>query len=767
MKPEELLRAHPFLNMFTRRLNHLSVIMNAQGIVTYCHYRYSHDQPHMASEIMGKNIFKYYQLPRNKSLEKIVSDLKGPCRRLSQLNWELMNQYAISDLFAVFFSTPFCDQFVSYPNFHVKYPQSRIHITQIDGENFLGVISFAEFQSPVSMFSSEVVVITDLNNRIVAYNQALLDLHNADDKFFDRPLSSLFAFEKEGAPGRLADAQLHSVALDPSILSPVPRNLFSLESGTLSWKTPLSDQMRFLHVNIPLNHDRCDYQLSFKATLDQGTFPCLITRAETINPPDNFGFLFGPHPAGPALILKQSGITVQETRFPDINNMTEAQFSLEKRNNRMIYSVNGIPAITYLEEYQLPAVPGDHLAFLVRPGTACAVNNMRLFLSRPGETAIPPVFAVLKNRLGYKYRVHREPFEFGVRAFYAYRLENVTSFEKKISQLKRERDLFHDSLRGREAMAAYVGQNARVVQIKDTLQTLSQSARSVLFTGETGTGKEVLANLFHALSGKARAPYVKVDCSTLPPTLLESELFGYEPGAFTGAASRHLGKFEQAQHGTLYLDEVSNISMETQAKLLGVLEDFRITRLGGNEPVQLDLAVVASSNRPLEALIKQNAFRPDLFYRLSRFRIDVPPLRERMDDIPHLARHFLDQANREYRKKVKGITEAGYKKLYSHTWPGNIRELKNVIFKAVLFTEARMIGPKDLDIIELGRGPAAVPGRALRYQGARDMTRQGLEAALKQCRGNVFAVVEKLGVARGTVYNKMRKFGLDPDAFRA
>jgi DNA-binding NtrC family response regulator len=766
MKPEELLHSHPFLNFFTRRLKHLSVIINVKGIVTYCHYQYSHDQPHMANEIMGKDIFKYYQLPKNKTLQEIIDARKGPCQDISQLSWELMDSNPVTDLFAVFPSTPYCDRFVSYPNFHVKFAQSHIYLMQINDESFLGIISFAEFQSPISMFSSEVIMITDLQNKIVAYNQALLDLHNTEDVFFDKPLNELFKMEKESSTGPVTDAQLNSISIDASKITPVPENLFSFDAEILSWKTGPSDQMCFLHVNIPLNHDRCDYQFSFRAAFEKGAFPCLITRAETINPPDNFGFLFGPQGRAPALILKQSGITVQQAPFPDLFNMTEAQFSLEKRNNRMIFSINGIPAVTCLEEYPLPAVPGDHLAFLVRPGTACSVKDMRLFLSNPREVSMPPVFATLKNRLKYKYRVHREPFEFGIKAFYAYRLENVTSFERKISQLKKERDLFQDSLRGQEAMAAYVGQSARVAQIKDTLQTLSQSASGVLLVGETGTGKEVLANLFHKLSGKKRSPFVKVDCSTLPATLLESELFGYEPGAFTGASSRHIGKFEQAQNGTLFLDEISNISMNTQAKLLGVLEDFKITRLGGNEVISLDLAIVASSNKSLETLIEQNAFRADLFYRLSRFKLEIPPLRERMDDIPLLCRYFIDQANREYKKRVKGISEAGYKKIYTHHWPGNIRELKNAVFKAVLFTEEKMIGPQNLDIIEFPDRADVMAQETIKGKRPRDITRSELEAALKKCGGNIFSVVQLLKVARGTVYNKLKKYGLNPDAFR-
>jgi Nif-specific regulatory protein len=369
----------------------------------------------------------------------------------------------------------------------------------------------------------------------------------------------------------------------------------------------------------------------------------------------------------------------------------------------------------------------------------------------------------------HKFRVYQEPCYYNNGLYHICRFENITGYENEITRLRREkeavsqeRDKMESALRRQQHLDRFIGSSGSTRSVKETLNTLSQSAATLLLVGETGTGKEVLANLFHDLSPRKDKPFVKLDCSTLPPSLIESELFGYEPGAFTGAQKTHIGKFEQANGGALFLDEIGNLSLETQAKLLGVLEDQRITRLGGAKPIQLSINIIAASNRNLEALIREKRFRDDLYYRLNRFKIEIPRLRERTDDIPALCQEFIRQANREYGKSVKGISEDGYVKLYQHDWPGNVRELKNVIFKAVLFSKSAQIHPGNLDLTAESSGPERTPARK---KGDR-ITLERLKEALTEAEGNIFAVAEILDVTRATVYNRMKRYGLDPDGFR-
>jgi transcriptional regulator with GAF, ATPase, and Fis domain len=225
----------------------------------------------------------------------------------------------------------------------------------------------------------------------------------------------------------------------------------------------------------------------------------------------------------------------------------------------------------------------------------------------------------------------------------------------------------------------------------------------VLITGETGTGKEVIANLLHRRSPRADRPFVSVNCAAFPETLLESELFGYERGAFTGAERRREGRFEVADRGTLFLDEVGEMSPAAQVKLLRVLQERQFTRLGGNRPVNVDVRVVAATNKDLEAGVRAGTFREDLYYRLNVIRLEVPPLRERREEIPSLVEHFLRENLRRHGRGPDGFTAAAMDVLYRHPWPGNVRELKNVVERCAVLSETPQVGPEQLQL-DAGRG---------------------------------------------------------------
>jgi transcriptional regulator with PAS, ATPase and Fis domain len=282
----------------------------------------------------------------------------------------------------------------------------------------------------------------------------------------------------------------------------------------------------------------------------------------------------------------------------------------------------------------------------------------------------------------------------------------------------------------------------------------------VLIQGPTGTGKEVLARFIHMKSGRRDAPFVKVDCSALPPNLIESELFGHEKGAFTGALRQKTGRFEQADKGTIFLDEVGNLSREIQAKLLNVLQDHTVTRIGGIQPVRLDIRVLAATNIPLESLIRTGAFREDLFYRLNALTIFLPPLKDRLEDVPELCRHFLSALNANSEKQIKDLTPAAYKRLYDHTFPGNIRELKNIIDKAFIFCERPFIDEGDVQIVQTEVPRRGADGAGRRKNPLMRMDRAEMEALLKKHRGIVRDVAEALGVTRQACYHYMKRKGI-------
>jgi len=242
-----------------------------------------------------------------------------------------------------------------------------------------------------------------------------------------------------------------------------------------------------------------------------------------------------------------------------------------------------------------------------------------------------------------------------------------------------------------------VSRSPKIKEILKLIKKVAKSNASILIQGETGTGKELIAGLIQFISLRHNKPYIKVNCAALPESLLESELFGHEKGSFTGAYQTRIGKFEQAHEGTLFLDEIGDMNLFTQAKILRVLQDQEFTRIGGNKTIQVDARIVTATNKDLWREIEKNNFRSDLFYRLNVVTIDVPPLRERKEDIPLIAEFFRRKYSSELRKSVRGFTEDAIGLLKNHYWPGNIRELKNMVERAALIVdEGEMIGCDEL-----------------------------------------------------------------------
>ena len=236
---------------------------------------------------------------------------------------------------------------------------------------------------------------------------------------------------------------------------------------------------------------------------------------------------------------------------------------------------------------------------------------------------------------------------------------------------------------------------------------VAESSANVLLRGESGTGKELIASAIHYASRRAKKPLIKVACAALPENLLESELFGYERGAFTGALERKLGRFELANYGTIFLDEIGDLALTTQVKLLRVLQEKEIERLGGTQTIKVDVRVICATHRNLEEMVKQGKFREDLFYRINVFPIIIPPLRDRKEDIPALVDHFIEQFNKENKRKIKGINRAALDMLMAHDWPGNVRELENAVERALVLCRKDMITPHEISS-NLHKGDEAV-----------------------------------------------------------
>ena len=354
-------------------------------------------------------------------------------------------------------------------------------------------------------------------------------------------------------------------------------------------------------------------------------------------------------------------------------------------------------------------------------------------------------------------------------------LERAATQEKLAEHAERlERQLSNQGLLGE-----MVGSSPKMREVFSLIQQVAPSRAAVLITGESGTGKELAARAIHALSPRRNGPFVALNCAAMPDSLMESELFGHEKGAFTGAVDRRAGCFELAQNGTVLLDEIGDMPVALQAKLLRVLEDSRVRRLGGKTEIQLDVRILAATNSPLDAAIREGKFREDLFYRLNVFPIPLPPLRDRKDDLGPLATALLGDLNRKHGTKVTDVSKEVMERFRAYNWPGNVRELRNVVERAVILAGEGTVLPAHLAAGFGGQGsppsapaatgstgaaPAAMAavGDELRIpvgSTIEQAERALIELTLEHTRHNKTRAAEVLGISQKTLFNKLKEYG--------
>jgi DNA-binding NtrC family response regulator len=327
----------------------------------------------------------------------------------------------------------------------------------------------------------------------------------------------------------------------------------------------------------------------------------------------------------------------------------------------------------------------------------------------------------------------------------------------ELARLERENREMRQALAGRYA-DAFVAASPVMRGVLELVDRAAAARAPVLVLGESGTGKELVARRLHFASARVAAPFVAVNCKALAESVLESELFGHERGAFTGAVSEHAGCFERADSGTLFLDEIGEVSEAFQAKLLRVLQDGEVLRVGGSHPRRVDVRVVAATNRDLAAEVAAGRFREDLFYRLNVIPVRLPPLRERRDDIVPLARHFLAQLGRESGRPL-GLDAAAEARLLEHGWPGNARELRNVLERAAVLASGDLLGPEDLLLEPPPRGPAP-PAHGTLQQHLERAAAERIRVALGATGGRRAEAAARLGIDRATLFRWMRRLGL-------
>ncbi len=355
-------------------------------------------------------------------------------------------------------------------------------------------------------------------------------------------------------------------------------------------------------------------------------------------------------------------------------------------------------------------------------------------------------------------------------------LEKVLLSAQTALRLRRLTDE-NENLRGRiEEKYRLIGESASIERVRQQIQRMGRSQATVLITGENGTGKENVCRSIHAVSERAQGPFVAVNCAAIPEELIESELFGHEKGAFTGAVAMHRGKFELAHQGTLFLDEIGDMSLKTQSKLLRVLQDRQIERVGGTRQIDVDVRVIAATNKELREEIAKGSFREDLFYRLNVLPVSLPPLRDRGEDIILLARHFLADYCRENGEADKALSPVAQKMLRAHTWPGNVRELKNLMERMSILVAGNVVEAEDLQNCGM-----SIPSTEERVRPTEDILsscddfrlakarfeREFILSKLKVCGFSVSKTAEKIGMERTHLYRKLKQLEIEVESEEA
>jgi len=389
-----------------------------------------------------------------------------------------------------------------------------------------------------------------------------------------------------------------------------------------------------------------------------------------------------------------------------------------------------------LVDIKMPGTDGVELQRRMRE-----IDPEMLVIIMTGYASVDTAVAALKNGA---YDYVSKPFD---PDDIAHSVHNAISHKRAEQENVRLRETVASVVRPQEI----VGQSATMVRVFEAIQTVGPTDATVLITGESGTGKELCARAIHAASPRHYNPLVVIHCGALAETLLESELFGHEKGAFTGAQYRKKGSFEVAEGGSVFLDEVGDISLKTQTDLLRVLQEREITRVGSTHPIQVDFRCIAATNKKLDQLIEEGRFRPDLFYRLNVFQIQLPALRDRKGDIPILVEHFVRKFSASMNKRINRVSPTAMALLDRYQWPGNVRELENAVERAMVVAQEPEIREGDFAL--------RLPLAENQPRTLEDIERAHILAVLEDCKGNQTLAAEVLDIDRVTLHNKLKKYG--------
>ncbi len=411
---------------------------------------------------------------------------------------------------------------------------------------------------------------------------------------------------------------------------------------------------------------------------------------------------------------------------------------------------SGPKALDVIEEEK----PGIMIADLVMPGMDGIELMKKAKALQPGlEVVIITAYASIPTAIN---AMKEGAYDYIEKPFCPERAELLVKKLAEHQELVEENISLRQRLEDHYRFENIITKSPKMQRVIEIIKVVARSNATVLITGESGTGKELVARAIYSQSNRHNKPFIAVSCAALPESLLESELFGHEKGSFTGAYAQKKGKFEFAGGGTLFLDEIGEMSANIQVHLLRVLEEKEFTRVGGNEPIKVDVRVISATNKDLRKAIEKQEFREDLYYRLNVVNIELPPLRERKEDIPILAEHFLNKFASENRKEVSGFSPEAMEFLLCYDWPGNIRELENAIERVVILAKDSLIAIDDLPQENLSLGYSTTSKKSIK-----EVEKEHILNVLRKTGDNYSEAARILGISRMTLYNKAKEYGFD------
>jgi two-component system response regulator AtoC len=726
--------------------------LDEKGIVRHIiHEGPAHDLQRRFMTLKDQDIRNYFRMPKDKSIKALSTlvDDKDPQQSLIKA-FSAQNRYVSKNMF---------EKYDLFYDFYTALPFSNLYLCRFPEYGVVGIVMITLLGR-----RAEYLNYLSANPFLLLDNRGIIQCTNsAFARYFRPAVTEPTRFLGKPVSESLDINPIELLGNQPEQVEPSGRIPWILEKEVrgFTWK-PDPESLNLFPLKQEIDSTANWLRLKIDVNAEGGNLPLIILNGGKYTGdyfPDFSGYLIGFNPGLKSIRVKKQGETVFEKAVGRLDLTGKTVIEVERLGSIFKFLIDGTLLMQYHDPDPLEGRATWQFLYS-RDQNPIIIEGIKLYSAPKLPGVIPPLGRITflnktDNAFEMRQLIDRMTL-IDNRLYYGFIFYDVSTLVKernRFEAIARQKDVYDDTL---------VGNHPSLLMVKEKARVAGAAAVTVLIEGETGTGKELLARYIHKHSPQATGPFIKVDCATLPQNLLESELFGYEKGAFTGATQTRVGRLEAAHGGTLFLDEIGNLDMSTQAKLLNFLQDFELMRLGSNKRIKVDTRIVTALNRPLKQLVDEKTFREDLYYRLNIVSLQIPPLKDRREDIHLLCRHFLNTFNKKLKRRIKDFSAESYQKLLNYDWPGNIRELENVIQKAMLFCNSESIGPALIELT-VQQGQAAPPP-TLPTGIARAMKRDHIIALLRKNKGIVAWAAKEARIGRATLYRKMRKFNIDPES---